>query len=79
MEVLGAGKALVVIVNDKLMDNHQVELAERLAEDRHLVYGTVASLGHTIANFAQEKDSLEPYTQPEGSIFSNFINQLMKV
>ena len=32
IEVLTAGKTLAVIVNDSLMDNHQVELAEKLAE-----------------------------------------------
>ena len=32
IEVLQAGKTLAVIVNDSLMDNHQVELAEKLAE-----------------------------------------------
>ena len=34
IEVLQAGKTLAVIVNDSLMDNHQVELAEKLAEVR---------------------------------------------
>lgn len=32
IEVLQAEKTLAVIVNDSLMDNHQVELAEKLAE-----------------------------------------------
>ena len=32
IEVLQTGKTLAVIVNDSLMDNHQVELAEKLAE-----------------------------------------------
>ena len=32
IEVLQTGKTLAVIVNDTLMDNHQVELAEKLAE-----------------------------------------------
>ena len=40
METLAAGKPLVVIINERLMDNHQLELAERLAEDGHLLYGT---------------------------------------
>jgi beta-1,4-N-acetylglucosaminyltransferase len=79
MEVLGAGKPLVVIVNENLMDNHQTELAERLALDRYLVCGTVGSLSQTIHKFAQQKDCLVPYTQPDRTIFSSFLNQLMKV
>lgn len=40
LEVLGAGKPLLVVVNDKLMDNHQLELAKKLQADGHLLYCT---------------------------------------
>jgi len=79
MEVLEAGKPLVVIVNDNLMDNHQIELAERLALDKHLMFGTVDSLSPTIDKFAEEKNNLVPYRKPDGAIFSTFLNKLMKV
>ena len=79
MEVLEAGKPLVVIVNDNLMDNHQMELAERLAQDKHLVFGTVDTLSQTIDKFVEEKDNLESYKKPDGVIFSNFLNKLMNV
>lgn len=79
MEVLEAGKPLVVIVNDNLMDNHQIELAGRLAQDNHLVFGTVDTLSKTIDKFAEEKDNLESYIKPDGAIFSNFLNKLMNV
>merc|ERR1719315_467113 len=69
MEVLEAGKPLVVIVNDNLMDNHQIELAERLALDKHLVFGTVETLSPTIDKFAEEKKNLVPYRKPDGAIF----------
>lgn len=40
METLGAGRPLLVVVNDKLMDNHQLELARQLHMDSHLLYCT---------------------------------------
>lgn len=40
MEALGANKPLLVVVNDKLMDNHQLELAKQLEADSQLIYCT---------------------------------------
>uniref|UniRef100_A0A3P8QC11 UDP-N-acetylglucosamine transferase subunit ALG13 n=1 Tax=Astatotilapia calliptera TaxID=8154 RepID=A0A3P8QC11_ASTCA len=44
LEALGAGKSLLVVVNDKLMDNHQLELARQLHMDSHLLYCTCSCL-----------------------------------
>jgi len=40
LEVLGANKPLVVVINEELMNNHQVELADQLSNDGHLFYCT---------------------------------------
>lgn len=40
LEVLQAGKPLIVVINELLMDNHQLELASQLSEEGHLYYAT---------------------------------------
>ena len=40
LETLGAGKAMVVVINELLMGNHQIELADQLRRDGHLFYAT---------------------------------------
>jgi len=39
MESLRLHKKLVVVVNEDLMDNHQIELAQALSERQYLCYG----------------------------------------
>jgi len=40
LEVLEAGRPLLVIINEALADNHQVELASQLHQDGHCEYAT---------------------------------------
>lgn len=40
LEALDAGKHVIVAINESLMGNHQTELAEQLAKDKHLVHTT---------------------------------------
>lgn len=48
LETLRANKPLVVVTNLDLMDNHQAELAERLASDHHLLQCTCQTLRDTL-------------------------------
>lgn len=41
LEVLRMNRRLLLVVNESLMDNHQKELAEQLAEDKHVLCTTV--------------------------------------
>ncbi|XP_045393626.1 LOW QUALITY PROTEIN: putative bifunctional UDP-N-acetylglucosamine transferase and deubiquitinase ALG13 [Lemur catta] len=40
LETLEKGKPIVVVINEKLMNNHQLELAKQLHKDGHLFYCT---------------------------------------
>ncbi|XP_023555660.1 putative bifunctional UDP-N-acetylglucosamine transferase and deubiquitinase ALG13 isoform X1 [Octodon degus] len=40
LETLEKGKPLVVVINEKLMNNHQLELAKQLHQEGHLFYCT---------------------------------------
>ena len=77
IEVLEAGKPLIVIVNDDLMDNHQLELAEKLSEEKYLVFGTVNTLRQTIESF--NTTELVSYPMPDPSLFSSFVDKAMKI
>ena len=59
------------------MDNHQIELAEKLAQEEYLLYGTVATLIETLQTFKTVK--LKPYPAPDASLFSSFVDKVMRV
>lgn len=71
IEVLGAEKPLVVVVNERLMDNHQTELAEQLSKEGYLLYCTPTTLATTLegSDFGQLKQF------PPGSV-ADFISYL---
>mmetsp|Transcript_18847 Transcript_18847/g.32188 ORF Transcript_18847/g.32188 Transcript_18847/m.32188 type:complete len:178 (-) Transcript_18847:710-1243(-) len=58
-EALSTGRPLLVVPNEKLMDNHQVELAEQLAGMGHLVCARSSELVSVLESVDFSK--LKPY------------------
>ncbi|XP_038044184.1 UDP-N-acetylglucosamine transferase subunit ALG13 homolog [Patiria miniata] len=75
LESLGAGKPLIVVINQLLMGNHQMELAYQLYLDGHLLYATCCNLLEVLSELDTAK--LKPFPPGDTSKFSNFLDKAM--
>ena len=75
-ETLEAGRPMVVVVNERLMNNHQVELAHQMQTDGHLVYCTCASLADTLDRL--DTESLKRYPRAQPYLFAQFLDAAMQ-
>ncbi|KAI0232981.1 N-acetylglucosaminyldiphosphodolichol N-acetylglucosaminyltransferase [Lamellibrachia satsuma] len=77
LEVLGANKPLVVVINEELMNNHQVELADQLSSDGHLFYCTCSELPQLLESV--ELSHLKPFEAGKPEKFGTFLDKIMGV
>ncbi|XP_078360646.1 UDP-N-acetylglucosamine transferase subunit ALG13-like isoform X2 [Oculina patagonica] len=75
LETLQAGRPLIVVINELLMDNHQIELASQLAEDGHLYYATCSTLEATLRE--RNLSELKPFPPGKPELFSSFLDKEM--
>ncbi|EGZ20688.1 hypothetical protein PHYSODRAFT_259480 [Phytophthora sojae] len=77
MDGLALKKKLVVVVNAALMDNHQTELAEAMADQKYCLQTSVQDLQRTLE--LGNWDDLQPYPQPDEQAFPDLVDAVMSV
>lgn len=76
-EALEAGKPLVAVVNNTLMNNHQVELAEELAKNGYCFFCHPETLQETLSNM--DLLQLKPYHPGQPRILAEYLDCVVKV
>ncbi|XP_065170918.1 UDP-N-acetylglucosamine transferase subunit ALG13 homolog [Atheta coriaria] len=74
LEVLKAGTPLIVVINEELMDNHQLELAEQLECDNYVYYCNPKGLKNTLEKNLKD---LKKYPKASKHLFRNYLNKAM--
>lgn len=80
LETLKHKKVFIATVNTKLMDNHQTELAEQLANEGYIYYADTPYIKDLILKFVNGKcDKLNPYPEFNYDTIPNIIYEMIGV
>ncbi|XP_074910655.1 UDP-N-acetylglucosamine transferase subunit ALG13 [Buteo buteo] len=75
LETLEEGKPLIVVTNEKLMNNHQLELAKQLHRDGHVLYCNCSTLVETLQSM--DLSTLKPYPPGQPEKFALFLDKVV--
>lgn len=82
-EALALKKKVIAVVNDTLMDNHQLEIAEELHKRQHIVKTRakldLLELLHDPSFFTEILPSLSEFPEPQTSKFGIAVNHEMGI
>jgi len=77
LEILEAEKHMIVVVNDTLMDNHQIELAKQMYKDGHLFYCSSSKLSGLLQSM--DLSQLKPLEPGKPEVFGKFLDDLLGI
>eukprot|EP00466_Bigelowiella_natans_P008775 jgi/Bigna1/40987/e_gw1.48.72.1 len=72
-ETLHLKKPLLVVVNETLMDNHQIELAEAMCSEGYLFWTNVKGVLEKLSTSNFRK--LKPYPKPDAKAFAVLLDK----
>jgi beta-1,4-N-acetylglucosaminyltransferase len=75
LQTLEAQKPLLVVVNEKLMNNHQLEIAHEMEQQGYLFHCTCSTLATELRKFVNHK--FKPYEKGNPLLFGRYLNQIM--
>ncbi|XP_042663479.1 putative bifunctional UDP-N-acetylglucosamine transferase and deubiquitinase ALG13 [Tyto alba] len=75
LETLEKGKPLIVVINEKLMNNHQLELAKRLNRDGHVLCCYCSTLVETLR--LMDLSTLKPFPPGHPEKFALFLDKVV--
>uniref|UniRef100_A0A8C4U080 UDP-N-acetylglucosamine transferase subunit ALG13 n=1 Tax=Falco tinnunculus TaxID=100819 RepID=A0A8C4U080_FALTI len=75
LEALGKEKPLVVVINEKLMNNHQLELAKQLHRDGHVFCCNCSTLVETLQSM--DLSTLKPFPPGQPEKFALFLDKVV--
>ncbi|XP_074003533.1 UDP-N-acetylglucosamine transferase subunit ALG13-like [Numenius arquata] len=75
LETLEKGKPLVVVINEKLMNNHQLELAKQLHRDGHVICCNCSTLVETLETM--DLTTLKPFPPGQPEKFALFLDKVV--
>lgn len=80
METLEAQKPLIAVINPKLMNNHQTELAQKLHESGYLTMSEPTKLLSDITDAGQKLFKPSPFPKPvDQKRFAQAVDDIMGI